>query len=450
MNKIIKVTLALFCACVFINSAYADNNTEFGIEDDLTVLGNTGDIADPDVEIAGFTVFGTTKTGTMYAAGAGAVAIGEELQVDSTAYFVSGSSFTAGAASIFISDGVGGQVLKKVAGGAMVWADDNTGLATLGTARRLQMVNNGGDGLIDSMFLQNAGDTNITMITGSSMTILGDGTDGLGVTGAAKITGALSVIGANATTLGGALNVAGMVVLGDQSTDIVGVAGTLDVDGDVTFGDQTTDTFDVAGYATFADTVSIKANGLKVLGDTTAGKVLKNDGSGFAYWADDDTGDAALIGAPKYLTRYQDGGSGIIASSLVQDLATSLTLMSSSMTVQGAFGASGNATLGGTLDVTDASTLAALTASGLVTANLGLSVTGADASISTNLSVDGNAQLGDALSDDHGVNIAPEAGIALKVSGDTDGIEVIGGDQTNEYAAKFYSGVDLAAWIRKK
>ncbi|MCK5358018.1 MAG: hypothetical protein KAJ48_06445, partial [Elusimicrobiales bacterium] len=68
MNKIIKVTLALFCACVFINSAYADNNTEFGIEDDLTVLGNTGDIADPDVEIAGFTVFGTTKTGTMYAA----------------------------------------------------------------------------------------------------------------------------------------------------------------------------------------------------------------------------------------------------------------------------------------------------------------------------------------------------------------------------------------------
>ena len=55
MNRIMKITLALFCACVFINSAYAvDNGTEFGIEDDLTVLGNGGNIADPDVEIKGF------------------------------------------------------------------------------------------------------------------------------------------------------------------------------------------------------------------------------------------------------------------------------------------------------------------------------------------------------------------------------------------------------------
>ncbi len=39
----------------------ADNMTEFGIADDLIVLGKDGDYTDPDVEIKGFTVFGATQ-----------------------------------------------------------------------------------------------------------------------------------------------------------------------------------------------------------------------------------------------------------------------------------------------------------------------------------------------------------------------------------------------------
>ena len=122
MNKMIKIALALLFACAFVNSAYAQ--TEFGIQDDLTVLGTDGDIADPDVEVAGFTVFGTTTSAIMYADGAGDVAIGGDLQVDTTAYFVGQSSFTSGPASIFVQGGSDGQVMTyDSATGALEWTN---------------------------------------------------------------------------------------------------------------------------------------------------------------------------------------------------------------------------------------------------------------------------------------------------------------------------------------
>jgi hypothetical protein len=65
----------------------------------------------------------------------------------------------------------------------------------------------------------------------------------------------------------------------------------------------------------------------------------------------------------------------------------------------------------------------------------------------TTLNVDGNAtlrgnnQLGDAISDAHAINQAPEANVALAVKGTA---------TSGQYITKFYSDTSLAAWIKKK
>ncbi|MFA7009053.1 MAG: hypothetical protein WC204_09345, partial [Elusimicrobiales bacterium] len=224
MKTVTKAALGLLTAIAlsWVPAAYAANSTEFGVEGDLTVLGTGGNSAlDPDVEIKGFTVFGSTQSS--YPGGqpitAGNVVINGVLSVSSGAYFVGGSTFSTGGAyftgvssfsdvaNVHFGGGAAGQVLKKVAGAGMVWANDATGLSTLGSVRRLQMVNNTADGLIDSAFIQNAGDTNITMYASSSMTILG----AFEAAGAAKMGGTLNVTGA--ATLSSSLGVTGVTSL---------------------------------------------------------------------------------------------------------------------------------------------------------------------------------------------------------------------------------------------
>nr|MDA8131645.1 hypothetical protein [Elusimicrobiota bacterium] len=109
--------------------------TELGSEDDLTVLGINGTAADPDTEIKGFTVFGSTQavyTGAVV--GAGNAVVNGYLAVSSGAYFVGGSTFAAGGAyftgvssftipgNMHVGGGAVGQVLSKVAGGGMQWS----------------------------------------------------------------------------------------------------------------------------------------------------------------------------------------------------------------------------------------------------------------------------------------------------------------------------------------
>jgi len=147
MKKTLLLLLvtAIFCG-VAINAAYADDNgTEFGIEDDLTVLGTGGTTTDPDAEIKGFTVFGATQASYSPAIpiGAGNVIINGYLGVSSGAYFVGGStfsaglyslgisSFTAGPGSIYINGGNVNQVLKKDASGALTWANDESGAGSI-------------------------------------------------------------------------------------------------------------------------------------------------------------------------------------------------------------------------------------------------------------------------------------------------------------------------------
>lgn len=289
INRMVMAAAALF-ALALVPAAYAaDNGTEFGIEDDLIVLGTGGTAVDPDMEVKGFTVFGATQAAPALniPAAPGNIFANGYVQVSSGMYVAGSSTFTArvslpNAGQIYVNDGTAGYVLKKNAAGYLDWAQDATGLSSLGSPYRLQMVNAASNGLVDSMLLQNAGGTNITMIYGSSMTVLGDGTDGLGVEGAAKFSGS--------------------VTLGDAAGD-------------------------------------------------------------------------------------------------------------------------------------------AITAVGAVTAQNGVSVTGGNLAAANNISANGNAVLGDALTDTHGMNTAPEAGTALKVdSAGTSG----------NYAAKFLSGGSLAAWIKKK
>lgn len=287
INRMVMAAAALF-ALALVPAAYAaDNGTEFGIEDDLTVLGTGGTAVDPDMEVKGFTVFGATQAAPALniPAAPGNIFANGYVQVSSGMYVAGSSTFTArvklpNASGIFVSDGATGEVLKKQADGSLIWAADNDGGAAglTGTPLRLLMIEADGTGAAASLFLQNSGGTNITMISGSSLTISG----------------------------------------------AFETAGVAKLNGDVNLGDA--------------------------VGDTVASV--------------------------------------------------------------GAF-----------------------------TAQNGLSVTGGDAAVTNNLTVNGGARLGNAVTDTHGVNMAAETDVALAVDG---------GGTAGKYAAKFYSGGSLAAWLKKK
>ncbi|MFA6434742.1 MAG: hypothetical protein WCW52_08600, partial [Elusimicrobiales bacterium] len=163
------------------------SQTELGSEDDLTVKGVDGTMMDPDVEIKGFSLFGSTGAaqtvnipqtpGNIYVSGF--------VQVSSGAYFIGGSTFTTGGAyfqgiSSFSTVGkiyIPGandatKVLKSNLDGSLVWAaDSNDGGASLnGTANRLIKYQSDGSGVDASVIQQNPTNVGVTLM-GSSMTV---------------------------------------------------------------------------------------------------------------------------------------------------------------------------------------------------------------------------------------------------------------------------------------
>lgn len=204
-----KVAMGLLAAIVLPWTAAfcaGHGGTEFGINDDLTVFGAAGNSTDdPDVEIKGFTVFGSTEADHALdiPKGPGNIYVNGYVQVSSGMYISGSSTFAARVSlpdpgNIFVVSGNPGEVLKKQADGSMGWGPDNDGGggALTGLPLRLLVISNTGVGIVPSLFLQNSdAGTNITMVAGSSMTILGDGTDGLGVTGAVRVDGDLNVNG---------------------------------------------------------------------------------------------------------------------------------------------------------------------------------------------------------------------------------------------------------------
>ena len=237
VNRIAAVLLAAM-ALSWTPAVYAaDNSTEFGIEDDLSVLGTQGTAQDPDAEIKGFTVFGSTQAAyTGAVVGAGNVVVNGYLAVSSGAYFVGGStfaaggayftgvsSFTSGPAGMFIDGGAAGQVMSyNAATGAMQWTNPES----LGAGDNL------GNHIATKLLDMATFDVrNANYVTASSAALSGQ----LVVYGTSTLTGQVG--------MGGALNVNGDVDL-NAKLNVDGTStfvSSVTAKGDTQFGDATSD-----------------------------------------------------------------------------------------------------------------------------------------------------------------------------------------------------------------
>jgi len=258
MKKLIRVVLALACVAATGRLARAaDNGTEFGIEDDLTVLGTGGTMWDPDVEIKGFTLFGSTgpaqtvnipqTLGNIYVSG--------YVQVSSGMYVAGGSTFTStvnlpAPASLYVSGGADGQVMTKdAATGAMKWNN----------ASSLVSGDNMGNHIATMTLDMAAFDVkSANYITASSAALSGQ----LVVYGTSTLTGNTGV-GGTLTSAGLVTAQAGLAVTGSAS-----VTNNLTVNGNSQLGSAVTSIHGV-NMAAAADT-ALSVAGQNVQGDYAA------------------------------------------------------------------------------------------------------------------------------------------------------------------------------------
>lgn len=446
--KKIVTGLLTAMALSWATAAYAapDNGTEFGVEDDLTVLGTGGTNVDPDMEVKGFTVFGATWSALNIPAAPGSIFARGYVEVSSGMYVAGGSTFTVGAyftgvssfsdvTNVHFGGGTANQVLKKAAGGGMVWANDNIGLTGMGTARRLQMVNDVGTDLTNSVFLQNALDTNITMLATSSMTVLG----AFGAGGAATLGGTLGVTGAatlsNNLTVAGVTSLNGAITLGNASANLLTMNAQATFIGGSTF---TTGGAYFNGVSSFSNVANVH------FGGGTAGQVLKKMAGGAMQWANDDSGAGTIIGTPNRIQKIDNSGTGLVDSAFIQSGngdTSNVTMLGSSLTVNSVTLFRSSVSVLG-----DASGVGLQVASGKSTSLGGiLDVTGTSTFVSS-MTAKGHVQLGDAAGTDRvAVNMAESDSRAANTA-----LTIDGGGTGGAFAVKFYSGTALSAWIKKK
>jgi hypothetical protein len=165
--------------------------------------------------------------------------------------------------------------------------------------------------------------------------------------------------------------------------------------------------------------------------------VLKKVAGGGMVWGDATT---LTFATPLRLQMVNGGDNNLVDSLFWQnaEAGTNITMIAgSSMTINGPFESTGTVKLGNN---SASAAVGGVTIAGVATVGGTLGVTGA-ATLSNNLTVNGNSQLGDAVADTHSINRTVEAGVALSV-------DSVG--TTGNYAAKFYSGGSLAAWIKHK
>ncbi|HOI42609.1 MAG TPA: hypothetical protein PK523_06660, partial [Elusimicrobiales bacterium] len=118
---------ALFFLLFSLFPAASYAQTELGAVDDLTVLGADGTVPDPDVEIKGFSVFGSTDVVLFISTSPGNTVFNGAVQISSNIYAIGMTTFTGNVYiqqdKLYINGGLAGQVLKKNAGGWLEWAD---------------------------------------------------------------------------------------------------------------------------------------------------------------------------------------------------------------------------------------------------------------------------------------------------------------------------------------
>jgi hypothetical protein len=258
--KIIPIIFTMMFTIVSIATA-ADNQTEFGIEDDLWVGGIEGTLADPDVEIKGFTVFGSTQDANPggIPAGAGNVLINGYLSVSSGSYFGGISTFPA-AGNIYIKDGTAGYVLRKGANNNLEWVNPATNGDNLGDHKATTALNMNNNAIIGA-----------TSITASSFTA----TSPMGI-GAAQLKMADGIIissaasGVNISTnvsVNGIANVTSNITIGGNAevTGDTTITGNLTANGNTNLGSGGNDIVTINGSAT-PDTkfVVFQSDGLNV------------------------------------------------------------------------------------------------------------------------------------------------------------------------------------------
>jgi len=163
------------------------SQTELGSEDDLTVLGASGTALDPDTEIKGFSVFGSTQAAyTGAVVGPGNVVVNGVLAVSSGAYFVGNSTFTGGTyltgvasftnvGNIYITGGNNNEVLSKNGNaGPLKWTAISALGDNLGDHNATQRLNMGNYAVWSSSAITAAryqinGSTVLAVLSGGSL-----------------------------------------------------------------------------------------------------------------------------------------------------------------------------------------------------------------------------------------------------------------------------------------
>lgn len=365
-----------------------DNDTEFGIKDDLTVLGKHGTIADPDVEILGYIRIGTTTVSPSTATAApGNIFIIGKVEISSDTYVKQAFSVDGNAwlqnnvyinqNKLNVSGGSVGQVLKKNAAGYLEWANDAGEVAGSAIANYLPLWKND------------------TQLTNSKVR-------------QAEVSGSTHVyVDAN-------IHLSSNVYFGNNTN-----ISTFTENGGLRLynGYTPSDDYDVVTKKYVDNNI---ANGGPWL--RTAPNVYLNNGADFVGIG--LTNPSAKLHVSSTNAQASDylfiitGGTAnrfIVKGDGTTDVAGDFNINIDKFKVTAT---NGNTSIGGTLSVTGAATL------------------------ENQLTVKGKSQFGDNASTDQvSINCDADANTALTVKGE---------DATGKYSAVFYSGSKKAAWIRRK
>jgi prefoldin subunit 5 len=185
--RIMTRYIFIFSFFLLTDNVFSQEATEFGIVTDLTVFGTNSTLTDPNVEIKGFTVFGSTQDaypGEILNA-PGNVVINGYLSVSSGSYFAGISTFPA-AGNIYIKDGTAGYVLRKsTTTGVLEWVDPSTNGDSLGNHIATMTLTAGYGINVSSLNITGtgvSGSNPLFKVAGSTMVVLNNGNVGIGTT----------------------------------------------------------------------------------------------------------------------------------------------------------------------------------------------------------------------------------------------------------------------------